>query len=467
MPYNTRRKSLSLSELGIIVPKRSRTQSHPTHPTPPSTIVEGDEPPAKKTKRSHGSSSNLSGMMSPPRTTTIRTKEDKSRKAAQLSPPPSPGADTIHKVDSEGINDEIVVAAIRQLEQTGNRPHLVKELAAILATNLHSIEKCDLSTQQNLEHCANTLDRSANPCALISSRLTAYLNRHWPTVSPCPLAKDLSPVHPRRLYFYLTTTPHQPIPETVEAPPKPVRIISPSLSSASAADEGEDERLNRQRTALSPSPEVDLSSPELEDENAEERPPTPGAPFSGRNSMSRDRSMSASNLNRNRRAASPQLEHEERDFKQTASALQAQRRNSQQSQQQQNKQEQSQQQDVKMEGDGDTTAGAEQPATAMVIEESEEALALKNSQAAADLFFGSAEHLKPWAQEMEFSSPIIEPKSQGENSIASSIEMNEAPLTLDMDALREKDTSMLGDWDALQSPESIDVAELEDMFDAY
>ena len=183
--------------------------------------------------------------------------------------------------------------------------------------------------------------------------------------------------------------------------------------------------------------------------------------------MSRDRSMSASNLTRNRRAASPQLEHEERDFKQTASALQAQRRNSQQSQQQQNKQEQSQQQDVKMEGDGDTTAGAEQTTTAMVIEESEEALALKNSQAAADLFFGSAEHLKPWGQEMEFSSPVIEPKSQGENSIASSIEMNEAPLTLDMDALREKDTSMLGDWDALQSPESIDVAELEDMFDAY
>lgn len=38
------------------------------------------------------------------------------------------------KIDTEGINDDIVVAVINQLEKTGNRPHLVKELAAILVT---------------------------------------------------------------------------------------------------------------------------------------------------------------------------------------------------------------------------------------------------------------------------------------------------------------------------------------------
>jgi len=258
---------------------------------------------------------------------------------------------------------------------------------------------------------------------------------------------------------YFSTTPHQPIPETVEPVHKPNRIISPSLSSASAADE--DERYNRQRTALSPSPEVDLSSPELEDENAEEPPPTPGAPFSGRSSMSRERSQSATNLARNRRAASPQLEHEERDFKQTASQLQAQRRNSQHSRQQSL--------DVKMSDESDATAGAEQegPTMAMVVEESEESVALKNSEAAADLF-GHAEHLKPWGSvEMEFSSPIIQPKAHEDQQAVKRDEPMEA-MTLDLAAVREKDVSLMAvDWDSLQSPENIDVADLDDMFDAY
>ena len=456
MPYNTRRKSLSLSELGITVPKRSRTQSHPS---PPSTVVEGDEPPVKKSKRSHGTESPPSGLMSPPRTTTIRVKEEKPRKAVALSPPPSPAREGSHKIDAEGINDDIVVGTIRQLEQTGNRPHLVKELAAVLATGLHCVEKYDKPTQVHLHNCANAVKRSANPCALISSRLTAYLNRQWPAVSPCPLAKDLSPVHPRRLYFYLTTTPHQPIPETVESVPKPNRIISPSLSSASAADE--DERYNRQRTALSPSPEVDLSSPELEDENADDPPPTPGAPFSGRSSMSRERSASATNLARNRRAASPQLEHEERDFKQTASQLQAQRRNSQHSRQQSL--------DVKMSDEGDATAGASEGHEGMILEESEESAAQRNSEAAADLFSGYAEHLKPWAQyhqagpTMEFSSPVIAPRN---------IRKGGEAMTLDLDAVvrekeREREVFMAWEGDALQSPENVGVEELEDMFDAY
>jgi hypothetical protein len=42
--------------------------------------------------------------------------------------------DGVHvpKIDTEVINDDIVVAVINQLEKTGNRPHLVKELAAVL-----------------------------------------------------------------------------------------------------------------------------------------------------------------------------------------------------------------------------------------------------------------------------------------------------------------------------------------------
>ena len=135
----TRRKSLSLAELGITVPKRSRKQSHPS---PPTTIVEGEEPPVKRTKQSHGSSSPPPpGLMSPPQTTTIRFKEEKPKQAQELSPPPSPAAEGSNKVDVEGISDDIVVGTIQQIEKTGNRPHLVKELAHVLASSLHSVEK--------------------------------------------------------------------------------------------------------------------------------------------------------------------------------------------------------------------------------------------------------------------------------------------------------------------------------------
>ena len=443
----TRRKSLSLAELGITVPKRSRVQN----PSPPSTIVEGEEPPVKKTKRSHGTESPPPGLMSPPRTTTIRIKEEKPKQAVELSPPPSPVAEGRNKVDVEGINDGIVIGTIQQLERTGNRPHLVKELAAVLATSLHSVEKYGQPTQHDLTP-TNCIQRSANPSALISSRLTAYLNRSWPAISPCPIAKDLSPIHPRRLYFFLTTMPRQPIPETVEAPPKARRIISPSLSSASAADE-EDERYNRSRQALSPSPEVDLSSPDLDEESAH-APPTPGAPFSGRNSVTRERSASAT-MPQNRRGGSPQLEREEHDFKATANALfeqaQQQRRNSQ---------------DVNMEL-ADAVAGAEQEITVtMSIEESEESAALKNSEVAAALF-GQADHLKPLQQHIEFSSPVIEPQNALRIDTGVSHRIKEEAvdhMTLEPGDDTSKDVGMLSDWDPLQSPENIELGDLDEWF---
>ncbi|KAI7111645.1 hypothetical protein KC324_g19749, partial [Hortaea werneckii] len=390
------------------------------------------------------------------------------------SPPPSPATEGNNKIDVEGINDEIVVQAIQQLEKTGNRPHLVKELAHVLSTSLPCIEK------------------SANPSALISSRLTAYLQRPWPAISPCPLAKDLSPVHPRRLYFYLTTMPHQPLPDVAEPLLKPNRIISPSLSSASAADE-EDERYARSRAQMSPSPEVDLSSPELDDET-QEHPEAPGGRFSGRNSIARE--SRASSMSHPRRAASPQLEREERDFKQTASQLyeQAQlRRNSS------SKDINMDQADTKPGADADTAS------IAMSIEDSEDSVALNDSNDAAALF-GSVEHLQLGSSSathlMDFSSPVIEPQQQPKHglkletfSLSFPIKQEEG-TTLDSgdevgnDSLMATshshpnsdlnsnkivpatDDFVLPDaafgWDdTLQSPENIDVTELDDMFDAY
>lgn len=45
------------------------------------------------------------------------------------------------KIDMEGINDEIVEAVIVQLQNTGNRPHLVKELAAVLMQQLKIVQQ--------------------------------------------------------------------------------------------------------------------------------------------------------------------------------------------------------------------------------------------------------------------------------------------------------------------------------------
>ncbi|KAI7593341.1 hypothetical protein D0869_02649 [Hortaea werneckii] len=458
----TRKKSFSLSELGISVPRRKRT-------------LESDDAPAKKSKLSHGSASPPSGLMSPPKqTTSIRIKDEKPKRATELSPPPSPATEGNNKIDVEGINDEIVVQAIQQLEKTGNRPHLVKELAHVLSTSLPCIEK------------------SANPSALISSRLTAYLQRPWPAISPCPLAKDLSPVHPRRLYFYLTTMPHQPLPDVAEPLLKPNRIISPSLSSASAADE-EDERYARSRAQLSPSPEVDLSSPELEDET-QEHPEAPGGRFSGRNSIARE--SRASSMSHPRRAASPQLEREERDFKQTASQLyeQAQLRRNSSSK------------DVNMDqADTKPGADAETASIAMSIEDTEDSVALNDSNDAAALF-GSVEHLQLASSSamhlMDFSSPVIEPQQQSKHglkletfSLSSPIKQEEGTTrdsgdeagndsvmaashshpTSDLNSNKTvpaTDDFVLPDaafgWDdTLQSPENIDVTELDDMFDAY
>jgi hypothetical protein len=64
------------------------------------------------------------------------------------TPPPSPEAEAdeeeddvkTKEIDLEGINDDIVEAVIIQLQKTGNRPHLVKELAAVLSTRVKIVE---------------------------------------------------------------------------------------------------------------------------------------------------------------------------------------------------------------------------------------------------------------------------------------------------------------------------------------
>ncbi len=160
MPYNTRRKSLSLPSLGIHVPVTHAARAAaaaaaaanrcsppgPSSPalssrSPSSSPSSPDVHASKKAKRSH----QLLPPPPPPAAASSSRKTDVAVKLEETStPPPSPKParrsvemDTsdlpvVKKVDLEGIHDEIVEAVIVQLQNTGNRPHLVKELSEIL-----------------------------------------------------------------------------------------------------------------------------------------------------------------------------------------------------------------------------------------------------------------------------------------------------------------------------------------------
>ena len=137
MGYNTRRKSLSLPSLGIAIPGGPRTARSP----PLTTDV---QQPAKKQKRSHSGSS-TSSLTSPSNTFPLRDFTEQRPKSSGLvadTPPPSPGGESGQaKVDTQGIDDEIVVGVIEQLEKTGNRPHLLKELATVLSPTIPIVER--------------------------------------------------------------------------------------------------------------------------------------------------------------------------------------------------------------------------------------------------------------------------------------------------------------------------------------
>ncbi|KAI1777190.1 hypothetical protein F4818DRAFT_409490 [Hypoxylon cercidicola] len=298
MPYNTRRKSLSLPSLGIHIPVNRSSPSNSSMASSRSSS-ESSSHPNKKIKRSHDSASSANAVP--------LFKQGIASAKYDRTPPPSPSLQTsiemdeselselpeIRKVDLEGINDDIVEAVIVRLEETRNRPHLVKELANALMGNVKIVQQ------------------SANPCAIISSRLSTYLKRScWSAVAPCPLAKELETVHPRRTYFYLTTCPHLPIPDPSAANRA---IITPSLSSSGSTSEDAD--CDRRRE-LSMSPEVDLSSPEFED--MEDDIPMPGTPMG---SVS-GRHRSLTDISRNTRAEEPPLEKDEKEFTQTADGLQ-------------------------------------------------------------------------------------------------------------------------------------------------
>ncbi|KAJ5648283.1 hypothetical protein N7490_004655 [Penicillium lividum] len=286
MPYNTRRKSLSLPSLGIHLPNSSRRSSSI------SKGVAEDHHQAKKVKRSHTS-------LSPEPSEKGSIVRAGRHGVFEHTPPPSPlDGEIAPKIDTEGINDDIVVAVIDQLEKTGNRPHLVKELAAVLVGLNATVAKSSQS--------------SANPAALLSSRLAAYMKRPWTALSPCPMAKELILIHPRKVYYYLTTFPRQPIPENDDFT---VSIDGKNTPSVSSLDQDDEDVISRHR---SPSPEVDLSSPDFE-EGEDVDLDSPASRGSASDQFPDP--SSHTRLMHSNRAASPPLEGDEKEFTQTASAV--------------------------------------------------------------------------------------------------------------------------------------------------
>ncbi|KIW84117.1 hypothetical protein Z517_03364 [Fonsecaea pedrosoi CBS 271.37] len=422
MGYNTRRKSLSLPSLGIHLPNASRAHRPILKTTtPPADASASPPPPTKKQKRSHDSDEPLSPVSSPrskvgspaidlPTSTTLALAT-----AVEQTPPPSPKLGTpVRKIDTDGIHDDIVISVIEQLEKTGNRPHLIRDLATILA-----------STNASIAH-------SANPAALLSSRLSLYLKRPWTALSPCPLAKELIPVHPRKVFFFLTTQPRMPLPDSSDdiLPPPVISVknLTPSVSEHSQVDDLD----QRDRARLSPSPEVELYSPDL-DHHDPMQPPTPGDHFSARSSLNPDGTPDV--RRRTNRAPSPPLEEDERGFTETATAVRARGMSLHNPIVQ-----------ASIEVDEKTPA-------VEVSEETPEQRQNRDRELGFALFGQSHQALHVPEQKLFSSSPMIQAKPDHQAPVT------KTNLTLDLDGIEMG----VAAW-SMMSPEQIDVEELDEMF---
>lgn len=310
---------------------------------------------------------------------------------------------------------------------------------------------------------------SANPAALLSSRLAAYLRRDcWTALSPCPLAKELIPVHPRKVFYYLTTQPRQEIPvdssDIITSPLNiPIstgvkggkRIISPSLSNASIDEDDAEAAEIRKREAFSPSPEIDLSVPELDamtqTEDDFHYPATPaGSTPSSRSSLARDGSSGSTSedrgLSHSHRAKSPPLDGDEKEFTQTASNMRMRGMSFDD-------------QSVRQ----STEAESNIPATVdeMHLHETEEEVAHRNQEDGAALFGG---HPQPQGiGSAMMSSPYVKPVHM-RNS------MERTTQSVSSDVVMKEPITILGDqgydWE-MREPESIRLEELDDLLGGF
>jgi hypothetical protein len=207
--------------------------------------------------------------------------------------------------------------------------------------------------------------------------------------------------------------------------------ITPSVSDHSQVDE-ELDLGERDRARLSPSPEVELYSPDLDQDEPMELP-TPGEHFSARSSLNPDGTPDV--RRKSNRAPSPPLEEDERGFTETATAVRARG----------------------MSLHNPTVhASVEVEAKPTIIEVAEETpeQRLKRDRELGLALFGHGhQSLQLPDQKVMTSSPMIHAKPDHTAAIT------KGNLTLDLDDIEIGVAS----W-SMMSPEQIDVEELDEMF---
>ena len=204
----------------------------------------------------------------------------------------------------------------------------------------------------------------------------------------------------------------------------------------------------RKREALSPSPELEFSTEDLDvgvsgAEKNFTNPRTPvGSSYSERSSLARDGSNGSSSdgvLSHNHRSASPPLEGDEKEFTQTASSM-------------------------RMRGmslDEISIRPSTEDLNEMETEETEEEKARRNREAVEALF--GAHHANDTTS-VAISSPWVKPMQQP------AVKKENAADEEDIEM--QESISILGDngagltWDT-REPEDIQVEDLDDLFGAF
>lgn len=244
-------------------------------------------------------------------------------------------------------------------------------------------------------------------------------------------------MHPRKVFFFLTTQPRLPLPANSDdiLPPSllSVKTLTPSVSDHSQGDEQDLDQ--RDRARLSPSPEVELYSPDLDQDEPLDSP-TPVEYFSARSSLNPDGTPEV--RRRPNRAPSPPLEEDERGFTETATAVRARGMSLHNP-------------TVKASIETD-----EKPTIAEVSEETPEQRLKRDRELGLALFGHSHQALQIPEQKVLTSSPMIHAKPDQQATVA------KVNLTLDLDDIE----TGLASW-SMMSPEQIDVEELDEMFLGY
>lgn len=304
-------------------------------------------------------------------------------------------------------------------------------------------------------------------------------------------------MHPRRVYYYLSTCPRQAIPEytdAIAAIPANGRIVSPSLSAGPDEDlqltdllppaPVQELEYRRDREAMSPSPELD----DFDLPSHYTAMPADAEPYNARG-----------------RVQSPPLEFDEREFSATACSMQALKRkqfeeaerNSQELQLQRDRSTSSKASSSHSglgSGSGSpmditnpsmasgtfesaTPKVAESSPTLTYSDESEESAALANHEAAAALFGQSTSHPSLHAAQTlglslhSVSSPMLRPTSVSSKQLDMTVAGTPRKTPAFGPLLTCEDVSMVDalgapSWE-MRNPEAIGLQELDDLLGGF